>query len=69
MKSNSKYHKRDAIFRLLELIEGTNEEIEISKRMNSKLMVKQAQHLKKIYTKELLELLKDYKLPIRLEAA
>lgn len=59
-----------AIKRLLVLIEGANQEIELSKKINANLMIRQANHLKKQYTKELLGLLKEYHLPIQLlEAA
>jgi len=59
-----------AIKRLLVLIEGANKEIELSQKIKANLMVRQALHLKKQYTKELLGLLKEYHLPIQLlEAA
>lgn len=59
-----------AIKRLLVLIDGANKEIELSKKIKANLMVRQALHLKKQYTKELLSLLKEYHLPIQLlEAA
>ena len=60
---------KNAILHLLELIEDANQEIEISNKMNSDLMVKQAQHLKMQYTKDLMELLKPYQLSLKLEAA
>ena len=66
---NSKMQGKNAILHLLELIEGANKEIEISKEMNSPLMVKQAQYLKMKYTKDLLELLEPYQLSFKLEAA
>ena len=69
-KSKSKSpHKKNAILHLLELIEGTNKEIEISKKMNSQLMLKQANHLKKQYTKDLFKLLEVYQLPLKFEIA
>jgi len=59
-----------AIKRLLVLIDGANKEIELSKKIKANLMIRQALHLKKQYTKELLGLLKEYHLPIQLlEAA
>ena len=55
---------------MLVLIDGANQEIELSKKINAKLMIRQANHLKQQYTKELLGLLKEYHLPIQfLEAA
>ena len=66
---NNKKQGKNAILHLLELIEGANKEITISKEMNSPLMIKQAQYLKMKYTKDLLELLKPYQLPVKLEAA
>ena len=57
IKKDKLQYRKNAILRLLELIEGTNKEIEISKKMNSNLMVKQAKYLKSQYTKELFELL------------
>ncbi len=67
-KANSN-NEKNAVVHLLELIEGTNKEIEISEKMNSKLMVRQAKHLKKQYTKDLLKLLEVYQLPLKFELA
>ena len=68
-KIKNKEQGKNAILHLLKLIEGANKEIEISKEMNSALMVKQAEYLKLKYTKDLLELLKPYQLSLILEAA
>ncbi len=60
--SELKKNKLNAAIRLLELIDGTNKSIEISRTMNSPLMVRQYKHLKKQYTDQLQELLLDFKL-------
>ena len=65
-KNDKKYTR---ILRLLHLIEGVNKSIENSKAMNSKLMEKQYLSLKKDYTKELLEQLAEYQLPLSINAA
>ena len=64
--NDKKYIK---ILRLLHLIDGVNQSIENSKLMNSSLMKKQYQLLKQEYTKELLEELAEYQLPVILESA
>lgn len=56
--------KVNAITRLLELIEGVNKDIDLSQSIGSKSMVKQYLHLKKGYTKQLLEVLSEYQLPV-----
>jgi len=61
MKEEKK-NKLNAAIRLLELIDGTNRSIEISKGMDSPLMVRQYKHLKKKYTLQLQELLSEFKL-------
>ena len=62
--------KLKAIKRLLVLIDGANREQELSEKIKANLMVRQAVHLKKQYTWELLDLLAEYKLPVKLlEAA
>lgn len=55
-------NRLNAAIRLLELIDGTNRSIEISKGMNSPLMVRQYKYLKKKYTLQLQELLTEFKL-------
>lgn len=55
-----------AIKRMFELLEGVNRDIEASIRVNSPLMVRQYEHLKRQYTKDLLALLANYDLPITL---
>lgn len=65
-KNDKKYIR---ILRLLHLIDGVNQSIENSKTMNSPLMEKQYVSLKKEYTKELLEQLADYRLPISITSA
>lgn len=62
-------NRLNAALRLLELIDGTNRSIEISKRMNSPSMVKQYKHLKKRYTEQLQELLLEFKLAVTLSDA
>ncbi len=52
---------QNRIRRLLDLIEGANESINIS---DDALIKKQYRHLKKDYTQQLLELLKVYDLPV-----
>ena len=62
--------KLKAIKRLLVLIDEANREQELSIKIKANLMVRQAAHLKKQYTLELLDLLAEYKLPVKLlEAA
>lgn len=61
--------KVNAIAMLLELIEGVNEDLESSRSIDNKLLVKQYEHLKKDYTQQLLDLLEDYNLPIHLDEA
>lgn len=68
MKNKKSKLKVNAIQHLLDLIEMANENIESSKKMNSPLMMQQYEHLKKEHTKELLELLAEYRLPIQLAA-
>ncbi len=68
-KSENLDTKLAAIKRLLILIDSVNKEIELSKKINANLMIRQANHLKKQYTKELLGLLKEYHLPIQLSEA
>lgn len=65
-KNDQKYIR---ILRLLHLIEGVNMSMENSGQMNSALMLRQCQHQKKEYTKELLELLEDYNIPLKLAEA
>lgn len=65
MSVNNKTINVAGINQLLHLIEGVNQDIEISRKMNSVLMVRQYQHLKGQYTKQLLDLLKDYRLPLQ----
>lgn len=57
------------ILRLLHLIEGVNESLDNSKKMNSPLMEKQYLSLKQEYTQELLAELADYRLPVFLGSA
>ena len=61
--------KVNAIARLLELIDGVNQDLEAGKLVGNKLLVKQYKHLKKDYTQQLLELLEEYQLPIHLDEA
>ncbi|MCB0633191.1 MAG: hypothetical protein R2824_03760 [Saprospiraceae bacterium] len=55
--------------RLLTLIDGVNEDIKASQAIGNDLLIKQYHHLKKDYTSQLLELLKNYQLPIHLDEA
>lgn len=59
--------KTEAVVHQLKLIDGANRQIEISKKMNSELMVRQYVHLKKELTKELLNILADFNLPIQMK--
>lgn len=63
---NDKHYIR--ILRLLQLIEGVNLSIDNSQQLQNQLMIRQYQYLKTQYTKELLELLATYKLPLQLAA-
>ena len=49
----------DKILDQLEMIQKINRLIEISKEMNSDLMVRQHEHLKKEYTKNLFKMLAE----------
>lgn len=62
-------NRKNAFLRLLELIDDVNEEIKISKELKSNLMVKQAKYIKRKYVKELTQLLLEYEIPVKLEAA
>lgn len=55
---------KKAIVKQLELLEGINRDIQRSQKLNSPLMVRQYEHLKKEYTKNFLKLLEDYKMAI-----
>ena len=68
-KDKSLTKRRNAFLRLLELIDDANEEIKISKELNSDLMVRQAIYIKNKYVKELSELLGEYDIAGKLEAA
>ena len=62
----------DRILEQLKLIADTNTLIESGKRRNSQLMVRQYEHLKKRYTKNLFEMLKEsyqITIPVVKEAA
>lgn len=63
MEKNRK-KKIKVIINQLELIEGINKDIQRSKKVDSPLMVRQYEHLKKEYTKNFLKLLEDYKMAI-----
>lgn len=62
-------NRQNAFLRLLELIDDVNEEIQISKELKSDLMVKQAKFIKNKYVTELTQLLLEYEILIKLEAA
>lgn len=61
--------KANAIARLLELVEGADQDLESSRSIDNTLLVKQYERLKKGYAKQLLELLDEFNLPIRLDEA
>ena len=71
MNSSENEHKIrvNAIARLLELIEGVNQDLESSRSIDNTLLIKQYEHLKKDYTQQLLDLLKEYNLPIHIGEA
>lgn len=55
----------DKIVNQLSLINDINKDIAISKEINSKLMVRQYEHLKKQYVKKLYKMLaENYQIPI-----
>lgn len=54
---NKEISVSDRILDQLEMIENINKLIEISKKMNSELMIRQHEHLKKEYTKNLMKML------------
>ncbi|MEM9889066.1 MAG: hypothetical protein AAF849_24505 [Bacteroidota bacterium] len=53
------------VIRLLALIEGVNQSIQLAIKMDSPLEEKQYKHLKKQYTNDLLGLLKSYDLSLQ----
>lgn len=53
----------------IKLIKGINRDIEISKELKEPLMVRQYEHLKREYTKNLLKMLADLELPIQMKEA
>ena len=61
--------KVNAIARLLELIDGVNGDLDISRQMGNEVLIKQYEYLKKDYTRQLLEILEEYRLPIHLDEA
>lgn len=54
---NKEISVSDKILDQLEMIESINKLIKISKKMNSELMVRQHEHLKKEYTENLIKML------------
>jgi len=61
--------RQNSFLRLLELIDDANEEIKICESLKSDLMVKQAKYIKAKYVKELTQLLVEFEIPIKLQAA
>jgi len=62
---NKKLSKTDRITNQLELIEDINEMIKSSKKVGSKLMIRQYEHLKKQYVNNLYKMLaENYQIPI-----
>ncbi len=59
----------EMIHRLLQLIEGTNKDIEIGKKRMDSLMVQQYEHLKSKYVQELIEILSNYQLTVQIKEA
>ena len=57
------------ILRLLLFIEGVNRSLSNSREMESELLLRQYEYLKKQYTKQLLDLLAEYQLPILMAEA
>ena len=51
--------------RLLTLIQGVNESIELSKKINDNLGVRQYEHLKKQYVTDMIELLSEMKVSVQ----
>ena len=54
---NKEISVSDKVLDQLEMIESINKLIKISKKMNSELMVRQHEHLKKEYTENLIKML------------
>ena len=54
-----KTSRLEKITNQLEMIDNINKLIEISKKMNSELMIRQHEHLKKKYTKNLFKMLAE----------
>lgn len=73
MQTSNKNIPTKAIEGLLHLIDVSNQQIERERQSGADendLMIRQAKHRKQRYTQELLDLLKDFDLPIQLlEAA
>lgn len=59
-------NRQNAFLRLLTLVDDVNEEIKISKKLGSDLMVKQAKYIKRKYVKELIQLLLEYDIPVKI---
>ena len=66
-KKNKDYSVQ--ILRLLEIIEGMNEIIEIGKKQKDSLVIRQHEYQKSKYVKELIELLSKYQLTVQIKEA
>jgi hypothetical protein len=68
-KSANKKSMSNALSLQLELLAGVNRDIDIGKQKKSAAMVRQYEKLKREYTKELLNILAVYDLPITMTKA
>jgi len=55
------------ILRLLDLIAGTNKDCKIGRKWKDAFMVRQYEHLKSKFVKELIELLSQYQLTVQIK--
>ncbi|MBI5916154.1 MAG: hypothetical protein HY842_12330 [Bacteroidetes bacterium] len=65
----SKSERKKRVNRLLDLIDGANESIELSRETGSEFLVKQYLHLKKKYLDELSAVLAEFNVQIEIKEA
>ena len=69
MNNSSNTNNEKQILHLLKLINGANKDIEIGLKRKDDFMVRQYQHLKNKFVKELDVLLASYQLKLEIKAA
>lgn len=67
--SASNLERKNRVSRLIDLIDGANESIRLSKEVGSALLIKQYEHLKKKYVEELKDLLAEMNVLIEIKEA